>query len=86
MKNYRPAYLITVVLFSTCVAHADDLALRAPIWLSMGPDPGGHTGEKVTPRTTRTDNAAVDAKRARSSGERVETSVPTKPSATTDEK
>jgi len=43
---------------------------------AMGPDPGGHTGDKVTPETTKTDRPEIDAKRKEASGERVETNAP----------
>jgi len=42
----------------------------------MGPDPGGHTGDKVTPETTKTDRPEIDAKRKEASGDRVETNSP----------
>ena|ERR1700693_1199824 len=31
----------------------DDFAIEALIRLAMGPDPGGHTGDGVTPTTTK---------------------------------
>lgn len=39
---------------------------------AMGPDPGGHTGAGVTPETTKTDRAQVDAARQAASGSEVE--------------
>ncbi len=44
--------------------------------LAMGPDPGGHTGATVTPETTRTDRAEVDAARKAASGSKTETNGP----------
>jgi hypothetical protein len=44
--------------------------------LGMGPDPGGHTGDKVTPETTKTDRPEIDAKRKEAAGDRVETNSP----------
>ena len=44
--------------------------------LAMGPDPGGHTGATVTPETTRTDRAEVDAARKSASGSKTETNGP----------
>ncbi len=44
--------------------------------LAMGPDPGGHTGATVTPETTKTGNAAVDAARQSTSGSKTETNSP----------
>lgn len=41
--------------------------------LSMGPDPGGHSGEQVTPKSTKTGRADIDEKREQASGDRVET-------------
>jgi len=56
------------------------ILLSAGIGLSpvfgMGPDPGGHTGDKVTPETTKTDRPEIDAKRKEASGDRVETNSP----------
>ena len=31
-----------------------DILLLAALLLAMGPDPGGHTGDTVTPNTTKT--------------------------------
>ncbi len=46
-------------------------ALHTPVQ-AMGPDPGGHTGAGVTPETTKTDRAQVDAARQAASGSEVE--------------
>jgi len=51
-------------------------ALAASPVFAMGPDPGGHTGDKVTPETTKTDRPEIDAKRKEASGDRVETNKP----------
>lgn len=51
-------------------------ALGGPSVLAMGPDPGGHTGAKVTPQTTKTDRPHVDQKREQTSGSRTETNAP----------
>ena len=47
-----------------------------PYLLSMGPDPGGHTGATVTPETTKTGQPAVDSARQTASGGRTENSGP----------
>ncbi|HEX7813116.1 MAG TPA: hypothetical protein VF460_14520 [Burkholderiales bacterium] len=44
--------------------------------VAMGPDPGGHSGATVTPETTKTDSAAVDAARQSASGSKTETNAP----------
>jgi hypothetical protein len=51
-------------------------ASQLPGLLSMGPDPGGHTGATVTPETTRTGQAAVDSARETTSGGKTENSGP----------
>ena len=47
-----------------------------PDLLSMGPDPGGHTGATVTPETSKTGQPAVDSARATASGGKTENSGP----------
>ena len=47
-----------------------------PYLVSMGPDPGGHTGATVTPETSKTGQPAVDSARATSSGGKTENSGP----------
>lgn len=47
-----------------------------PDLLSMGPDPGGHTGATVTPETTKTGQPAVDSARQTASGGKTENSGP----------
>ena len=47
-----------------------------PELLSMGPDPGGHTGATVTPETTKTGQPAVDGARESASGGKTENSGP----------
>jgi hypothetical protein len=49
---------------------------KLPNLLSMGPDPGGHTGATVTPETTKTGQPAVDSARGTASGGRTESSGP----------
>ncbi len=49
---------------------------KLPDLLSMGPDPGGHTGATVTPETTKTGQPAVDSARETASGGRTESSGP----------
>ncbi len=49
--------------------------IQRPELLSMGPDPGGHTGATVTPQTTRTDQPAVDSAREAVSGANTEGSA-----------
>lgn len=51
-------------------------ALGGASVLAMGPDPGGHTGARVTPQTTKTDRPHVDQKREQTSGSRTETNAP----------
>jgi hypothetical protein len=48
----------------------------ANLVLAMGPDPGGHTGARVTPETTKTDRPEVDAARKEASGAKTETNAP----------
>ena len=55
--------------------------IQRPDLLSMGPDPGGHTGATVTPQTTRTDQPAVDSAREASSGANTESSAVPRASA-----
>jgi len=43
--------------------------------LAMGPDPGGHTGARVTPETTKTDRPEVDAARKEASGAKTESNA-----------
>ena len=70
--------LITLFLLSSAPAFAggshspDRFAGFDPVWIAMGPDPGGHTGARVTPDTTKTDQPAVDAVRKEASGSNVE--------------
>jgi hypothetical protein len=47
-------------------------ARALPEIISMGPDPGGHTGATVTPETTKTGNSAVDSAREARSGSNTE--------------
>ena len=49
---------------------------KLPDLLSMGPDPGGHTGATVTPETTKTGQPAVDGARESASGGKTESSGP----------
>ncbi|HEV8259761.1 MAG TPA: hypothetical protein VGQ19_03260 [Burkholderiales bacterium] len=49
---------------------------KLPDLLSMGPDPGGHTGATVTPETTKTGQPAVDGAREKASGGKTENSGP----------
>ena len=49
---------------------------KLPYLLSMGPDPGGHTGATVTPETTKTGQPAVDSARETTSGGKTESSGP----------
>ena len=45
-----------------------------PYRVSMGPDPGGHTGATVTPDTSKTGQPAVDSARQTTSGSNTEKS------------
>ena len=47
-----------------------------PYLLSMGPDPGGHTGATVTPETSKTGQPAVDSARQAATGSSTEKSGP----------
>jgi hypothetical protein len=49
---------------------------EVPDLLSMGPDPGGHTGATVTPETSKTGQPAVDSARQSASGGKTENSGP----------
>jgi len=49
---------------------------KLPDLLSIGPDPGGHTGATVTPESTKTGQPAVDSARATASGGSTENSGP----------
>jgi len=49
---------------------------KLPYLLTMGPDPGGHTGATVTPETSKTGQPAVDSARATASGGKTESSGP----------
>jgi hypothetical protein len=49
---------------------------KLPYLLSMGPDPGGHTGATVTPETTKTGQPSVDSARETASGSKTENSGP----------
>ena len=49
---------------------------KLPDLLSMGPDPGGHTGATVTSETTKTGQPAVDGARQSASGGKTESSGP----------
>jgi hypothetical protein len=51
-------------------------ATKVPDLLSMGPDPGGHTGATVTPETSKTGQPAVDSARQSNSGGKTENSGP----------
>ena len=49
---------------------------KLPDLLSMGPDPGGHSGATVTPETTKTGQPVVDSARTTASGGKTENSGP----------
>lgn len=67
--------LCSAAAFAGGSAHSPDrFAGCDPVWIAMGPDPGGHTGARVTPDTTKTDQPAVDAARKEASGSNVESS------------
>lgn len=50
--------------------------VEPPYLVSMGPDPGGHTGATVTPETSKTGQPAVDSARTTASGGKTESSGP----------
>jgi hypothetical protein len=49
---------------------------KLPRLLTMGPDPGGHTGATVTPETSKSGLPAVDSARATASSGKTESSGP----------
>jgi hypothetical protein len=51
--------LLTAVLFLPVAVSPPAIAAQSPYLISMGPDPGGRSGEGVTPQTTTTDHPAV---------------------------
>lgn len=53
-------------------AHQSRHMPASDLVLSMGPDPGGHSGEQVTPKSTKTGRADIDEKREQASGDKVE--------------
>ncbi len=55
--------------------------IQRPDLLSMGPDPGGHTGATVTAQSTRTGQPAVDSAREAASGANTESSAVPRASA-----
>jgi hypothetical protein len=59
---------------------------KSPYLLTMGPDPGGHTGATVTPETSKTGQGAVDSARQAASGSSTEKSGPPVDSSQQDKK
>ena len=59
--NMTPSKLLlaTALLFVPVTASAGASEHPLPYLISMGPDPGGKSGEGVTPETTTTDHPAV---------------------------
>jgi hypothetical protein len=60
--------LILIPLIALAPQSADSVDLargRAPVHVSMGPDPGGHSGARVTEETTKTGQPSSDAARNR---------------------
>jgi len=70
--------LLPFVLFMICALARAGTPDATPTndWLAMGPDPGGHTGARVTPETTKTDRPEVDAARKAASGSKTESNTP----------
>jgi hypothetical protein len=70
--------LIPFVLCIICAmaSAATPDAMPTDRLLAMGPDPGGHTGARVTPETTKTDRPDVDAARKAASGAKTESNAP----------
>jgi hypothetical protein len=66
--------LLPFVLCMICATAS--AATPANRMLAMGPDPGGHTGARVTPETTKTDRPEVDAARKAASGSKTESNPP----------
>jgi hypothetical protein len=80
-ENSMSRLFIALVMLSSAGAFAGGSAHGPnhpagydPVLIAMGPDPGGHTGARVTPDTTKTDRPAVDAARKEASGSNVENS------------
>ena len=78
--------IIILSMFSAAVfagmpsgLQSDPLKGDEPLLMAMGPDPGGHTGAGVTPETTKTGSAEVDAARKAASGTKVENNSPESP-------
>lgn len=71
-----PRLPVAIALLCSIAAFAGGMPaeprLPASSLLAMGPDPGGHTGARVTPETTKTGRAEVDAARKEASGHSVE--------------
>ena len=67
--------LLAALLSLPLIAFAADDRLTRDL-VAMGPDPGGHSGATVTPETTKTDSAAVDAARKSASGGKTESNKP----------
>jgi hypothetical protein len=56
--------LIPLTALAPQPTNSVDLARgTAPVHVSMGPDPGGHSGEGVTPETTKTGQPNADSAR-----------------------
>ena len=62
--------LLTAFLFLPVIAPATASEHPLPYLISMGPDPGGKSGEGVTPETTKTDHPAVAGPQSASPSER----------------
>jgi hypothetical protein len=46
-----------------------EMLLLAALLLAMGPDPGGHTGDTVTPNTTKTGQPVENGQTPKSQGQ-----------------
>ena len=53
-----------------------DMLLLAALLLAMGPDPGGHTGDTVTPNTTKRQRQAGDPAAGRQREDRARQPAP----------
>ena len=56
-----------------------DMLLLAALLLAMGPDPGGHTGDTVTPNTTKTGQPVENGQTPKSQSEESTKGKPSTP-------
>ncbi len=66
---------------ATAVPFGNIVGIDAPMRLAMGPDPGGHTGDGVTPTTTKSGQAGDNNQGSGQSSSSSATSQPAKSDA-----